>query len=194
LQLIRVQLQLILAQLLVELQLILAGNELDCWLGGFLLLATTDIDRSISGNVNTRWIDQVEVTANGGTLIPGSAPGTSFIAGPAVSIFGNVATGISDSPNAGPNSDFGNVNVDFGVNSISSIEIIYRNAPNATGVDGRIEAQGIALGDISFANPCDEVTKPPTPPTTTPEAASALALLGIGTLAVKTLNRRKQSV
>jgi uncharacterized repeat protein (TIGR01451 family) len=125
-------------------------------LGNFFM---ADIDRSIAGNLNTRWIDQVEVTANGGTLIPGAVAGTSFTGGSAVSISGNVATGIGDSPNAGPNSNFGNVNIDFGPNLITSIEIIYRNAPNATGVDGQIEAQGITLGDISFANPCLEATK-----------------------------------
>ena len=95
-------------------------------LGNFFM---ADIDRAVFGNQNTRWIDQVIVTANGGTLIPGSDPGTSFMgimSGSVVEINGNTATGTGDSPNFNTqgNTAAGNVNIDFGSNIINSIEII----------------------------------------------------------------------
>ncbi|MDY6782579.1 MAG: hypothetical protein SW833_08540 [Cyanobacteriota bacterium] len=132
-------------------------------LGNFFV---ADIDRDSGGN--DQWIDEIEVTANNGALIPGTAPGTSFVgvAGSVVTFTGNTATGNDDSPNAGPNSDLGNVTIDFGPNPINSIEITYRNAPGAAGEDGKIAPQAIALGDISFANPCLEVTKRPAGPPT----------------------------
>lgn len=128
-------------------------------LGNFFL---ADIDRAITGANNTRWVDEVVVTANNGAIIPNTTAGTSITGGTAVSVVGNIATGIADSPNANAQGDTaaGNVNVNFGPNLISSIEIIYRNdLDTSTGTDGNIASQAITIGDIGFANPCIGVAK-----------------------------------
>ncbi|MBD2577136.1 DUF11 domain-containing protein [Oscillatoria sp. FACHB-1406] len=84
---------------------------------------------------------------------------------------GNVATGVGEAlAQDGSNATAeGSITADFGINALSSIQLIYRNAAisPATGTGLATVKQGISIGDLDFANPCIGVAKQAGPVTET---------------------------
>jgi len=109
-------------------------------------------------------VDQVTLsgTWGGATVFP------TILGSPANVVAGNEVTGIANSPNQGPGSNEGNVQVLF--DEVSTITLVFGNGPGAPANPG---SQGIGLHDIQF-------TPTPEPSTLILVVMGALGLLAYG--------------